>query len=102
MKGSPVGATPWSKTCTMCGLFTRAAAVASLVKRAIAPAVAAWLSVMNFTATCVPRARWSATQTLPIPPSAKRRTRRTEGVTRSPSESIPLRTKEAREGEVFG
>src|ERR1700722_18350464 len=85
MYGEPSGETPWSSICTTCGLFTCDAAAASREKRAVASGLLASSLAMNFTTTWVRRDRWSATQTLPIPPSPSGRTRRTLVVTSMPS-----------------
>ena len=88
MYGGPSSITPWSSICTTCGLLTCDAAAASRAKRPSASGLSASSVAMNFTTTCVLSARWSASQTLPIPPSPSCRTRRMFEVTNVPADGL--------------
>src|SRR5690349_95720 len=72
---------------TMCGLRICAALVASRSKRVSIAGSSAYIEDMNLTATCVLSARWSAAQTLPMPPLPSMRTSFTCLETRKPGPS---------------
>ena len=65
----------------LCGLFTADAMAASRANRAATSARPIISFVITLTTTFVSRTRCSAIQTLPMPPCARTRTSRTDGVT---------------------